>query len=262
MTVPVILLHRGPQEYVKYVAEQARRFDNEVFVLGDASVSCRTHDINDYDMDMSFRSVYEHLSTNSFEIELLCFTRWFALYEFMRSHGIETCLHIDSDVLLFCDVTDEYKKNFSLYDLTLTHRCSGHSSYFTTMGLAKFCSFLLKTYSEKQSYDYEKIASHYHIRRKHNLPGGVCDMTLLEYYSYKICGSVGEMMHIVNESTWDHNINDTDQGYKMRDNVKDVEFHFEHMPFVQHPSGLIRFNSLHCQGPAKSLILRLCDARK
>jgi hypothetical protein len=84
---------------------------------------------------------------------------------------------------------------------------------------------LLLIYKNKDGYPFKKIKSHYTIRQQSGLGGGVCDMTLLEFFHYHSeygggPGRVGEMMSIINESTYDHNINAEDNDYDFVNNVK------------------------------------------
>jgi len=128
---------------------------------------------------------------------------------------------------------------------------------------------LLRLYQDKSGYDWDKISSHYHIRQKYGLGGGVCDMTLLEYFGRKRSGFVGEMMHVhrfykdpmgMIATTFDHIISASDQGYTMKDDHKILRFK-DGAPWgtlIWNGSDLsVRFNSLHCQGASKNLIPRL-----
>lgn len=254
MNIPVIFIHNGSQDYFRMALEQARKHCSEVFSIStDNSYSTLITDRVVSQDALEFRSLYQHLSTNSYEIELMCFQRWFVLRDFMVNKGIDLCLYIDSDVLLYVDPGKAYEP-FAQFDYTLAHGTSGHTSYWTLEGLKKLCSFLLDTYRNKASYDYEKIASHYQVRQKHGLTGGVCDMTLLQYHAAKFGGRVGEMMHILNGTTFDHNINVEDQDFEMRNGKKAILFE-NGLPYgTQKNYGKIRFNTLHCQGPAKSII--------
>jgi len=256
--VPVILINWGCQSHLHPVIMQAQKFNKNVFLIGDnTNGHLASHfNISDYSEKASnFGKLYQHLSTNGHDVELFCFQRWFVLEEFMARRGLKRCLYIDSDILLYANAEQEIK-NYDQFDFTLSHRCCGSTSFFKYEGLSKLCNFIMETYSNKSSYEYEKISSHYYIRQKHNLGGGVCDMTLLEFYSYKICGSIGEMMHIVNGATWDHNINESDQGFEMKNGIKNIQFHpIEKIPTCKHFTGEdIKFKSLHFQGPAKRYI--------
>lgn len=255
MTIPVIFIQKGSNNYFSKVYNQARN-ENTVLVIGDNTSPIKQALIKDYSNRADeFSGIYQHLSTNGYDMELICFNRWFILQEYMKNKGIDICLHLDSDVMLYAKAETEFKK-FEQFDFTLSHRCCGSNSFFTLKGLSEFCDFVMKIYGNKPSYEFERIAAHYHVRQKHGLQGGVCDMTLLEFYSYTKCGTVGEMMHIIDGSTYDHNINASDQYFKMSgQNIKEISF-FENRPYChQITTGKeIRFNTLHYQGSAKRFI--------
>jgi hypothetical protein len=85
-------------------------------------------------------------------------------------------------------------------------------------------------------------------------------MTLLEFFHYHSeygggPGRVGEMMSIINQSTYDHNINAEDNDYDFVNNVKNIQI-INKKPFVfnKHLNKLIKFNTIHFQGGAKHLI--------
>lgn len=258
MIIPVIVLHLGRQPYYDKVIDQATKYNEHVFAIGDL-VPPSHYDIKEYSQSANeFSTIYDHLSTNSRKIELMCFQRWFILKDFMEKHGIDVSFHIDSDVMLYANADKEYHDKFEQFDFTLSHRCCGSNSFFTLKGLRNFCNFLMNFYKNKSSYEYERVAAHYHVRQKHGLPGGVCDMTLLEYYSYQNCGKIGEMMHIINDSTYDHNINVPDQYFRMNKGMKHFVF-VNGIPYCyQESTGKqIQFKTLHFQGAAKNLILKM-----
>ena len=264
--IPVVFIHYGEGSHLPHVLKQANRWSKNVHLLGDASNSLKTGSLENLQTDIpKFISTYEHLSTNGQNVELFCMTRWLALRNFMRAGGFKVCLYLDSDVLLFSDPDEEWPR-FKQFEFTLTHWTSGHSSFWTLDGLEKFCDFMLNLYRDKSGYEWEKISSHYHIRRKHGLDGGVCDMTLLEYYGRQHVGQVGEMMHIQvvdygDLRTYDHIISAPDQGFLMERGHKKVIL-VEGRPYVplednRHHlvQGIgVRFNTLHFQGQFKSLI--------
>jgi hypothetical protein len=257
LVIPVILIHKGSQDYFKSVIQQASTHNNDVIVLGDCDFKLgRFFNIREYyKMASEFESVYENFSTNGKESELICFSRWFILKDFMQRNNIPIALHLDTDVLLYANAEDEWKK-FNQFDFTLSHRCCGSNSFFTLEGLSNLCNFMLGVYKNKTSYEYDKITSHYFIRQKHGLSGGVCDMTLIEFYSYQHCGKIGEMMHIIENSAYDHNINESDQYFRMSPKgIKDVRFD-GNTPycFSERLKKPVQFNTLHFQGGAKRFI--------
>lgn len=255
--IPAVIMHRGNSGYVNDVVSQARKRAKNVIVLGDGQPFA-THRLDDYyGSAKAFEGLYTHLSTNGYNIELMCFTRWFILKDFMKAHNIEVCLHLDSDVLLYTDPEDAWLM-YDQFEITLSHRCCGSAAFFTIKGLEKLCDFIMQTYSNKSSYEYERLVAFFETRQKHQLPGGICDMTMLEHYAYKYCGEVGEMMHITGNSTWDHNINEADQGFMMDPTgIKRITF-IKNMPtgYQEGPGRVVKFNSLHFQGPAKRFIQR------
>lgn len=262
--IPVILIHKGFQEYVKYNVLQATK-NNPVILLGDTNPNL---DINNFEFVNyhnlldgvdSFRLKYLHLSTNPFEYELFCYQRWFILRNFMKERGLNVVFYVDSDVLLFVDVTKEWEK-FSQFEMTLLHRTAAISSYITYSGLDNFCNLLDNIYDNKNDYPYKKIESHFKVRQECGLAGGVCDMTLLEYFHYNAesgggPGRIGEMMTIIEDSTYDHNINAKDQDFSFKNGMKEVKI-INKTPYVYNEKFKkdIKFNSLHFQGGSKDLM--------
>ena len=265
MVVPVILIHSGLQPYLYTCINQALK-NNQVYLLGSADPSIDNENFTyinpqaDMGRDMNeFSNLYVHLNTTPPDYELFCYTRWFMLINFMEKHQIPVTMYIDSDVMLFQNATEGWK-NFSDYTMSLVHRTSGHTSFMTLEGINNFCDMLMSIYSDKGGYHYNKIASHLEVRRRYKLPGGVCDMTLLEYFHYHSefgggPGRVGEMMAIIDDSTYDHNINVSDQDFEFENGVKKVKV-TDGSAFVYNNrlKKDIKFNSLHFQGGAKSLL--------
>jgi len=263
--IPVVLIHRGFQDYLQYSILEACR-KNQVILLGDVDPKIDDKNFtftnpNGLMQDVDkFSQLYIHMNTTPISYELFCFTRWFNLRNWMVNNGVEVAFYIDSDVLFFEEANTEWKK-FSQYDMTLLHRTAGISSFVTLKGIHNFCDMLMKIYSNKNSYDYNKIASHFDVRRKFGLPGGVCDMTLLEYFHYHADygggpGRVGEMMAIIDNETYDHNINVPDNDFEFQAGLKRTKLDELGNIYV-HNNKLkrdVKFNSLHFQGSAKGLM--------
>ena len=263
--IPVILIHSGFQDYVNYSLNKALE-NNTVYLVGDVDPNINNENFkflkleNYINEDFSeFKNIYTHLSTNPYNFELFCFLRWFILQEFMEKNSLDLVFYIDSDVMLYVDVNEEWKK-FEQFDFTLLHRTAAVSSFITKTGIDNFKNGLLKIYRNKNSYDYKKIESHFFTRQQFNLGGGVCDMTLLEYYHYHDSiggnpGKVGEMMVIIENSTYDHNINAEDQYFEYENGIKKVQM-INGVPYVNSRklNKLIKFNSLHFNSGAKSLM--------
>ena len=132
----------------------------------------------------NFQDIYENLSTNDPSIELICFLRWFVLLNFMEKNDIPIVFHSDTDVMIYADITEEYNRKYSQFDMTLIHRTCGSSSFITLKALKSFCDYLFKIYENKDSYEFSKMKNVYLTRLQHGLHGGGCDMTLLQKFHY------------------------------------------------------------------------------
>ena len=259
----------GYQDYLRYSILQACK-NNKVYLIGDVrpfddSDNFTFLEIGLYnggtDLFLSDRlqKCYIHLNTTPEGYERFCYCRWIILNSFMEKHNLDTVFYIDSDVLLFADVTSEWKK-FDQYDMTLLHRSTGSASFMTSRGLNNFLTMFFDIYENKDSYHFQKIKSHFDIRQKYGLDGGVCDMTLLEHFHYHAelgggPGRVGEMMQIIDRTTYDHNINVSDQDFAMLDGFKHIKI-IDKKPYVYNEKLKqdIKFNGLHFQGNAKRLM--------
>ena len=259
--LPVIFIHQGNCDYAPISFNQAKKYNKDVIFIGDNSninsIQGKTFLISNYlKYAKKYEKIYEPLSTLG-DYELFCFLRWFILYHFVKENNIEAGLYIDTDILLFVNATEEYEKKFRQFDLTLIHKSAPCTVYFTQEGLREFLEYLFSTYSKKQSYEYAKIASHYHVRQKFNLTGGVCDMTLFEYYGrYIKCNAVGELMYVIDDSVYDHCINQKDNFFEMKpEGIKNIKM-INSIPYCFHEKLKkdIKFNSLHFQGGSKYFI--------
>ena len=258
--IPVVLIHRGFEPYVQTTIQQAKQFNERIILLGDdrnkhCESFCEWHNLHDYfGIATEFEKIYEPLSTLG-DYELFCFQRWFILHEFVKKNNLDTVFYMDTDVMLYCNVTKEWEK-FKNFIFTLVLKSVGCTSFFTAEGLKDFCKYLYETYFNKGTYEYDKIASHYHVRQKHGLPGGVCDMTLLEYYGRYYCANgVGEMTYNIDGSVFDHCVDQKDYFYEHENGLKKIHMK-EGIPYVRNErtKELVKFNSLHFQGGSKGYI--------
>jgi len=270
--IPVVLIHNGNQDFLTLAIKQASK-NNNVHLLTDGSFNTPYEKLtivnsNTYTTDISkFRNVYIHLSSNGLEFERFCFERWFILKEYMHRNNLKTIFYIDSDVLLFTDVTKEWKK-YNQYEMTLLHRSAAIASYITYEAISKFCNFILETYSNPKSYNFQKIQSVARLCMEMKKPGGVCDMTFLEHFH--VCdacgggpGRIGEMMQIIDDSMYDHNINEMDQDFEFSNGKKIVKVK-DGIPYVFNTrlNKDIKFNSLHFQGGAKYMMREIYELCK
>lgn len=98
---------------VQWHLESIRRYSPSarIHVLGNAET--RQHldciPIEDYwEGAGKFTRVYEHMSVNPLRFEVMCFQRWFIMYDYAKRNGIEAFWHFDWDLLIFTDLEREY----------------------------------------------------------------------------------------------------------------------------------------------------------
>lgn len=247
MSLPILIIHVNNSEYLSYSLAQAKKSNPEsnIVLLGDSSndcYKCIDHEniFNYYRNAQNFSDIYRHNSVNSYNYELFCFQRWFFLKDFMAANGINQCLHIDSDVMLYANVTEEQKK-FANYDLSLPHGISPHCLFINNLNvLERFCDFLVEIYTDSSVYE----------RIKNNSLVSISDMTAFGEFSNRTEFKIGDISNIIDNSKYDLNIN-CSEGFEMKDGRKNIYF-LEEQPFCKYLDLAkdIKFNIIHFQGHA------------
>src|SRR5262249_7614411 len=220
-SLPIIFIHRSNSEHLKYSLAQAHQSNpnSTIILLGDSS-----NDVYDFVEHLPFveyfqgaarfEKIYKHYSTHTVDFELICFQRWFILREFLMANNLAQCLYLDSDTMLYADVTKESKK-FEQFDFTLCWNSIGCVFFLNRLkGLDEFCQFLMDIYGSKNKFYYDRMVAHYAVRKKHQLRGGACDMTAFQFYSEVNFGQMGEASHIIDGSVYDPNINMPHPGFE------------------------------------------------
>jgi len=263
--IPVVLIHRGCKSsfYLPFTVKQALK-NNIVYLIGDDNPEIDgLNFINFSELSYQrnfqmFKDVYTSLGSN--DIELFWIERWFVLLSFMNRYKIDIVFYTDTDVMLYVDVNAEWPK-FKQYDMTVVHRHAASSSFITLKGIKALCTAFIKIYKDKNSFYYHKLVGHFNAHKQSGLPGSVCDMTIIDLFhsSEDIGGGpalVGEMMHILDDSTYDHMVYGGNQVYETDDSgFKKIKF-INKIPYVynQKLQKDIKFNCLHFQGPTKNRI--------
>jgi hypothetical protein len=260
--LPIVFVHRSNSEHLQYSLAQAKHSnpDSTVFLLGDASNDVYDfvdhRDLRDYfGSAAGLGKIYKHYSTHGVEFELICFQRWFILRDFLVAHGLDRCLYLDSDVMLYTDVTNDARK-FDEFDFTLCWDAVGCVFFLNRLqGLEQFCEFVTDIYSKKEKYQYDRMVSHFAVRTKHGLPGGACDMTAFQFFREINFGQVGEASRVIDGSVYDPNINMPNPGFVMDHEVKKITWR-DRQPYGTYvrTGQEVRFNSLHFNGSAKRLM--------
>ena len=262
--MPIVFAHYSNSNYLKFSLSQAKHSNPEstIYLIGDEQNDCYDFVEHQFFSDYfqganDFSRIYRHFNTTPYIHELFCFQRWFVLHEFLVNNNIEKCLYLDSDTMLFSDVTEEQKK-FEQFDFTLSYKTSGCTFFLNRVeALAEFCQFLIDIYSKKERYYYDRMLAQRATFKKNGMAGGACDMTAFDLYSYDHFGEIGEVAQIINGSVFDPSINVQHPGFEMEDGIKKIIWKGCE-PYGIHlkTSKKIKFNSLQFQGETKHLIGR------
>jgi len=263
--IPVVFTHRGPQEYVQIAIDQAKRYGNYVVLLGnDENKHFNVEHYNDADYWQGadlFETFYTHMSSNHEALELYCFQLYFAARNLAWEKGWDKIFLIDSDVLLYCNVMEQEPED---YDLAVSicanqwkYRWSAclHNSYWKVSTLIDMCNFLIETYHGSELFP--KLEEKWAWHQANDIPGGVCDMTLLWFFWQG--RKAVNLSEVRDGATWDDNINQAENfnpdEYRMKDGAKEMEWrNGRPYGYNVYLEDWVRFNSLHFQGQAKHLM--------
>lgn len=261
---PVVIVHRGNQRYFKDVVHFARKHGNTVYVIGDES-NRNIGNWEDYknlntELCDKFCSVYKHMSTNPYSYELICFQRYYWMYEFMIKHGFESIFHLDSDMLLFkkldeslfsekCDAACSYCTR----SMGIEGVASIHFSYWKKDALYDFLTFLIDTYENRLD-----VLETQHEKEKGN-EGGICDMRLLAYWISETSKKVISLEEFYGTYIYDQNINNEynyEEKMEMESvfNVRKIYLQNGELFYKSLSGKEYRVGASHFQGGAKMFI--------
>ena len=191
--IPIIVVHCGKSPYLEMCLRQAHRTNpaSRIILLGDETTLCpewaEFHCIHEPELfrDVeSFYSMYRHFSSSSSaEAEKFCMARWIILRNFMHREGLTRCLAIDSDVLLFADMTREAER-FAPFAMTFAHWSETQNLIHTNFvqdreALDSFVGYLMQVYRDPEQLKRAKEAG-----RKKNGKFRVSDMS--HFYDWSI----------------------------------------------------------------------------
>lgn len=254
--IPVIFIHQGQNDYLYHSVTKAKKFNKEVLLIGTHNHDAeKFYSIENYWKECDeFKSIYQHMSTNRHDYELFCIQRWFVLKNFMQENNITDCCYVDSDVLLFENINEDYK-NYSDYIMSLVFGTCAVVSFITKKALDMFCDYIMNIYSNKHQYNYQEMEAFYKARLACGLNGGVCDMTLLRKFAYQFPNAIGELTHPIDNKVYDHCFNQKDYYYEFHNGLKSINF-VDSKPYCVNltTNKMIQFKSLHFQGDSKKFI--------
>lgn len=267
MSIPIVVIHKHDSYYLPYCLAQAKTSNpkSDIVLIGDQNNNhykfIKHENISVYFKEaQEFSKIYKHLNTNIAVFEMFCFQRWFILKSFLKANRIERCVHIDSDVMVYADLTEEGKK-FEQFDFTLSAGACGHCSFINSIkALEKFCDFVMSLYTDPSLFSL--LESRYQERISKNMAGGANDMTALNAYRERAYSKIGETSVIIDGSTFDDNVNFSD-GFEMLHGKKRI-YWVDGKPFCKHleSNEKIRFNCIHFQGSAKKYMRKSYSVKR
>lgn len=277
--LPITFTHRfgikTPKwEYLPAAIEQAQRYNPRVVLIGDdsnVSLDVEYYHYAEYFQEAKvFEPHYSHMCTNHHRFELYNLQEYFVLERFMQDCNLGKMFLCDSDVMLYCDIS-ELEDWLSSYDLACSipkaqwkyrWSASAHVSYWSLEVLTEFCEFILETYSTPHLL--RKLGKKWAWHQRTGTPGGISDMTLLWQFC-KMKKAIS-LTRVRDGATFEHNINVSENWlpdeYRMKSGIKEVTWR-ENQPygFNLKLGKWIRFNALHFQGGAKGLLNSYAKAK-
>jgi len=281
MRKPIIIVHRGNPQYLRYTLKQAKHYNDDVILLGDKKNACfgdivEHHLLDDFSTSeelSSFRDLYKHMSTNHYQFEKICFERWFQIVEFLESNSIQCFFHIDSDILLYSNISTVLEKVIGEYEAAYNvisqqyeeylWKSSAHTSFWKTKFLKGYCSFVNNSYKN----GFNELEKKWDWHREKSVIGGVSDMSLFYLFYLNNKNSIYNLLKPTSENIcFDYNINGSlnnkQDEYKTKISqlgtvIKDVRIDNSAVfCYNQMMSKEIQFANLHFQGIAKYLIFK------
>ena len=265
MAVPIFIVHRGNSDYLKYCLHQARYYNpkSEIILIGNKSNNkydiVRHYNAAGYSFNANlfFRSHVRHNIDLQSTVDKMWFKRWFVLRDFMEKHRYgEQFVCIDSDVMLYCNLTKEFEK-FKDYSMTIWGDRGPHCLFFNNSHvLTELCDFITDMFALP---DEMKIAADQHIYHKsEKTADDFKDMTVINEYRKRHPGQVGDNSVIINGSTYEGNHAEAEgYEYNARSRMKNVYWK-DGFPYGKQLADgkLVKFNVLHFTGHAKSVMHR------
>jgi len=268
MDIPIVIFHIGYTDYLKFALNTAKKFNEEVILIGDQSnKKIWNNHYNALDLSSkiydNFLNLYKSMSSYKQDYEIFIFQRFFCLREWMKQNQVYHAFVLDSDVITFANFSKllyiPYLQNYEaalsipkIQEENYRWAAYGHNSYWTYEGIESFTDFCIETYGN--NLDLLKKKYEWHLENK--ALGGICEMTLLYLWS-KDKKSVFNTAQVYDGMTIDNHITSS-ENFEPNEylvnywGIKSIKFK-NGMPygFNKILGENVRFLALHCQGSAK-----------
>lgn len=255
---PIVLIHYGDSDYLQFTIAQARYANPTapIVLIGDEHTADKYPEITHIHFRplsaraFAFARTYRHLNTNHEVFERFCLMRWFILLELMRRYGFSRAVYIDSDVLLY-DAMEQQFRRIEGYDLAITG-VAPPVLVNNLHVLESFCSFAEDCYRDEQLLCL--LTGHFSALQQAREPGGVCDMTIWKLFMERQSEwRIIDLASSFDDLVFDRNIM-LSNGFQLDGPVKKIIWK-EGVPYGLGEDGRhIRFASLHFHGPSKAIM--------
>lgn len=258
MGLPIVFIHSSNSSYLSLTLTHIKTFNghNPIYLIGDEATKHYGSYLTHVDLKtVSGRAaelapIYKHFSTNNHQYELFCLQRWFVLWEFMEKYGLEECLYLDSDILMFSPAEEAQQRSrpFDLACLIF----SPHTNFINKReALGKFCTWLKGHYEGPDSDERLAYLLAEHRERVHKTLGGISDMTYHYHFRLNFPDIMGNLTPVKEGTHFDQTI-DFAENFEMEGGIKKIEWR-NNQPYGYHKElkEWIRFHTLHFQGKSK-----------
>lgn len=271
--IPVIISHfNGAPKYLLFALKSAKKYNNTVVLLGDASNiklwenhwNCGDRTSEKYEL---FLKYYKKMSFYPDDYENSFWKRIFMVELWLKETKNSEFILLDSDIITFSNYSESIRPFFQdrkpysgmmtpEYQDNYLWTSSCHFSFWTKEALDDFIEFSINVY--KGNEFLKSLEEKWSWHRKNNVPGGICEMTLLYFWS-RDNSNVIKFGKTKNGTSFDHNFNISvnyhNNEYLMEGNHKKVRFSKGMPIFFNLVEGRdVVFNCIHCQGKAKKLM--------
>lgn len=279
MTVPLVMTHGpGGDNYLPWVLKQARQYNEHVVLLGEpehkqlaTSLGVEHHNWIDFYAEARefFEKEYIQYSYYKQGYDRHTMAIFFFLKAYMQANNLMFVASTDSDMMVYCNMTEEEAKlprDYLLaccipeYQPPYRWNASTETCFFTWWGACDMCDFLHQTYTTPEGRAKVKSKWDWHVAN--NKPGGVCDLTLLylfvESRNRDKIVNLTPVITTAEHGTFSHKISGDEnsrQGeYRMAGRLKEIQWRGG-IPygFNVRLGEWVRFKDIHLQGGDKRL---------
>ena len=260
---PIIFIHYGNSPYLVYTLAQAALIcpERPVWLIGDETNQHYpfVHHVHYQQYSthaFSFAEQYLHLNGNHPSFELFCFQRWFILRDFMVLNKIEKAVYLDSDILLF----DNLDQDWQIVGSTPLALCGVAPPAFINdvQALDVFCNFMDRSYRLPTGRAF--LNEYYRQMLATGIIGGICDMTFWKLLREQLPEAITDLTtRQPRDASHDRNI-ELPEEYQVEEGLKKIHW-IQGVPYGKHPDGTeVRFKSLHMHRKGKELISHFFQA--